>query len=120
MGCACHLGASPVIAILDTGVDITHPDLADNIWTNQLEIDGAEGRDDDGNGFTDDLHGWDFVNQSPRMRDNNGHGTHCAGIAAAVGGNGIGITGANPDAYIMPVTILQSNGTGDVATIIRG
>lgn len=110
----------PVIAILDTGVDITHPDLADNIWTNQLEIDGAEGRDDDGNGFTDDLHGWDFVNQSPRMRDNNGHGTHCAGIAAAVGGNGIGITGANPDAYIMPVTILQSNGTGDVATIIRG
>ena len=67
----------PVIAILDTGVDITHPDLADNIWTNQLEIDGAEGRDDDGNGFIDDLHGWDFVNQSPRMRDNNGHGTHC-------------------------------------------
>lgn len=110
----------PVIAILDTGVDITHPDLADNIWTNSAESDGAEGRDDDNNGFADDIHGWDFVNQSPRMRDNNGHGTHCAGIAAAVGGNGVGITGANPDALIMPLTVLQSNGQGDMATIIKG
>ena len=54
------------------------------------------------------------------MRDNNGHGTHCAGIAAACGGNGIGITGANPDALIMPITVMQSDGTGDVATIIKG
>ena len=110
----------PVIAIIDTGVDITHPDLADNIWTNELEADGSEGRDDDANGFVDDVHGWDFVNNSPRMRDNNGHGTHCAGIAAAIGGNGIGITGANPDALIMPIAVMQSNGTGDVATIIKG
>lgn len=110
----------PVIAILDTGVDITHPDLADNIWTNTLEADGVEGNDDDHNGFDDDVHGWDFVNNSARMRDNNGHGTHCAGIAAAVGGNGIGITGANPEALIMPVTVMQSNGQGDVATIIKG
>mgnify|MGYP001637835274 CR=1 FL=1 len=110
----------PVIAILDTGVDIAHPDLADNIWTNALESDGAEGSDDDGNGFIDDIHGWDFVNQSARMRDNNGHGTHCAGIAAAVGGNGIGIAGANPNALIMPITVMQSDGTGDVGTIIKG
>lgn len=110
----------PVIAILDTGVDITHPDLADNIWTNSNEANGADNRDDDGNGFIDDIHGWDFVNNSARMRDNNGHGTHCAGIVGAVGGNGIGITGANPDAYIMPIAVLQSNGTGDVATIIKG
>lgn len=110
----------PVIAILDTGVDIAHPDLADNIWTNVLESDGAEGSDDDGNGFIDDVHGWDFVNQSARMRDNNGHGTHCAGIAAAVGGNGIGIAGANPNALIMPITVMQSDGTGDVGTIIKG
>lgn len=110
----------PVIAILDTGVDITHPDLADNIWTNTLENEGSEDADDDANGFKDDIHGWDFVNNSPRIRDNNGHGTHCAGIAAAVGGNGIGAAGVNPDAWIMPVTVMQSDGTGDVATIIKG
>lgn len=110
----------PVIAILDTGVDIEHPDLIDNIWTNTLELNGAENHDDDGNGFDDDVHGWDFVNQSYRLRDNNGHGTHCAGIAAATGGNGIGIAGANPEALIMPITVLQSDGTGDIGTIIKG
>ena len=110
----------PIIAILDTGVDIDHPDLKANIWTNTKETEGAEDYDDDGNGFKDDLHGWDFVNQTGRIGDWNGHGTHCAGIAAAVGGNGIGIVGANPDALIMPVTVMQSDGTGDVATIIKG
>lgn len=110
----------PVIAILDTGIDITHPDLEANIWTNPAESTGAEGEDDDNNGYADDLHGWDFINQTPKIADYNGHGTHCAGIAAAVGDNGIGITGANPDAYIMPITVMQSDGTGDVATIIQG
>lgn len=110
----------PVIAILDTGIDIEHPDLKDNIWTNEAEFNGAEEEDDDANGFADDLHGWDFVNQTARIGDWNGHGTHCAGIAAAVGKNGIGITGANPDALIMPITVMQSDGTGDVATIIKG
>lgn len=110
----------PVIAILDTGIDITHPDLADNIWTNSAESTGAEGEDDDNNGFADDVHGWDFINQTAKIADYNGHGTHCAGIAAAVGDNGIGITGANPDAYIMPITVFQSDGTGDIATIIKG
>lgn len=108
----------PVIAILDTGVDIEHPDLAANIWTNPGETEN--GYDDDNNGFADDLHGWDFVNQTADMHDFNSHGTHCAGIAAAVGDNGIGITGANPNAYIMPIAVLQSNGSGDVATIIQG
>lgn len=110
----------PVIAILDTGIDITHPDLADNIWTNTVESTGAEGEDDDNNGFADDVHGWDFINKAAKIADYNGHGTHCAGIAAAVGDNEIGITGANPDAYIMPITVMQSDGTGDVATIIKG
>lgn len=112
--------SNPLIAILDTGVDIDHPDLKDNIYVNYAEMYGAEGSDDDGNGFIDDLHGWDFVNQSPRMRDNNGHGTHCAGIAAASGNNGLGIVGANPEARILPVTVMQSDGQGDVATIIKG
>lgn len=107
-----------VIAILDTGVDIDHPDLAANIWTNPGE--NENGYDDDNNGFADDLHGWDFVNQTADMHDWNSHGTHCAGIAAAVGDNGIGMTGANPMAYIMPVAVMQSNGTGDIATVIQG
>lgn len=110
----------PVIAIIDTGVDVFHPDLADNIWTNTLEAEGSEKADDDNNGFKDDIHGWDFVNQTGRIGDWNGHGTHCAGLAAAVGNNGVGIVGANPDALIMPVTVMQSDGVGDIATIIKG
>jgi len=86
----------PVIAILDTGVDTTHPDLADNC-----------------------IEGYDFINETSEMRDNNGHGTHVAGIAAACD-NGIGIIGANPRALIMPVAVMQSDGSGDMATIIRG
>lgn len=112
--------ARKIIAIIDTGVDVDHADLADNIWTNDAEANGAANQDDDGNGLTDDVHGYDFVNQTGDMHDFNSHGTHCAGIAAAVGGNGIGIIGANPDALIMPVAVMQSDGTGDAATIIRG
>ena len=110
----------PVIAIIDTGVDTEHPDLKDNMWVNEKEKNGVTGKDDDGNGVVDDIHGYDFVNKTGGMADFNGHGTHCAGIAAAVGHNGIGITGANPDALIMPITVMQSDGTGDVATIIKG
>ncbi|MBR5776915.1 MAG: S8 family serine peptidase [Bacteroidales bacterium] len=112
--------ARKIIAIIDTGVDVDHADLADNIWTNTAEANGAENQDDDGNGFNDDIHGYDFVNQTGDMHDFNSHGTHCAGIAAAVANNGIGIIGANPDALIMPVAVMQSDGSGDVATIVRG
>lgn len=110
----------PVIAILDTGVDIEHPDLKDNIWNNEAEINGVGGKDDDKNSFFDDIHGYDFVNNTGVIGDRNGHGTHCAGIAAAVGNNGIGITGANPDALIMPIQVLDKSGSGNVATIIKG
>lgn len=86
----------PVIAILDTGVDTTHPDLMNNI-----------------------TNGYDFINNTNEVRDYNSHGTHVAGIAAAAD-NEIGIIGANPRALIMPVTVMQSDGTGDIATIIQG
>ena len=94
----------PVIAILDTGVDITHPDLVDNIWTKP---------------GTDDVHGYDFINNTTEIRDYNSHGTHVAGIAAA-SNDEIGIIGANPQALIMPITVMQSDGSGDVATIAKG
>ena len=110
----------PVIAIIDTGVEIDHPDLAGNIWRNEAEINGIGGQDDDANGYFDDIHGYDFVNNTGVIGDRNGHGTHCAGIAAAVGNNGIGITGANPDALIMPIQVMDKSGSGNIATIIKG
>lgn len=106
----------PVIAILDTGVDITHPDLAANIWTNAAE----KGNDEDGNGFVGDVHGWDFVENTSDITDKNNHGTHCAGIAAAVGNNGVGIVGTNPNALIMPVRVLNEVALGDVSIILQG
>jgi subtilisin family serine protease len=109
----------PVIAIIDTGVDLTHPDLVDNLWTNTAEAEGAAGYDNDKNGFKGDVHGWDFINNTPNIRDNNMHGTHVAGIAAAAN-NGVGIIGANPQALIMPITVIQSDGSGDVATLVKG
>ena len=84
-----------------------------------MEANGVDGYDNDNNGFVGDVHGYDFVNNTGNIRDNNMHGTHVAGIAAAAN-NDIGIVGANPMALIMPVTVMQSDGTGDVATIIKG
>lgn len=109
-----------VIAILDTGVDWEHADLSDNIWVNEAELNGAEGYDDDGNGFIDDIRGWDFINQDNDPKDDNSHGTHCAGIAAGVGNNEVGITGANWNAKIMPIKVFQSSGRADAATIAKG
>ena len=109
----------PVIAILDTGVDINHPDLTANIWTNRAEAEGESAYDDDGNGIVDDKYGWNFVDDYYDLTDRNGHGTHVAGIAAAADNN-VGIVGANPLALIMPVKVMNDRGVGDQATIVRG
>lgn len=105
-----------VIAIIDTGVDWTHPDLSPNIWRNADEIAGNN-IDDDGNGFPDDIRGWDFINNDNNPADDNSHGTHVAGIAAAKGNNGIGITGVAWNAKIMPVKVLQSSGVGTTSGV---
>ena len=112
--------SSQIIAFLDTGVDWHHPDLAANIWTNTAEADGVTGVDDDNDGYVDDVHGWDFINNDNDPSDDNSHGTHVAGIACAVGDNGIGIAGVDWHAKIMPIKVFQSSGRGDVATITQG
>jgi subtilisin family serine protease len=108
---------SQTIAILDTGVDYNHPDLQANIWTNNKELNGIAGFDDDGNGFIDDIRGWDFINNDNAPLDDNMHGTHVAGIAGAVGGNNLGIAGAVWNVKLMPLKVFQSNGQGNASTI---
>lgn len=91
-----HKGApSVVVAVMDTGLDRTHPDLSANAWTNAGEIAG-NGLDDDANGYVDDVHGYDFAYDDGEPDDVYGHGTSCAGIVAAAQDNGIGVTGVAP------------------------
>ncbi|WP_172326718.1 S8 family serine peptidase [Mangrovicoccus sp. HB161399] len=112
-------GAGVLVAVIDTGVDYGHPDLAENMWINPGEIAG-NGIDDDGNGFVDDIHGYDFANSDARPMDGNSHGTHVAGTIAAVAGNGIGIAGVAPEARIMAVQIMSDGGTGSIFDAIQG
>jgi len=91
-----------VVGVIDTGVDYGHPDLAANIWINPGEVPD-NGIDDDGNGLVDDVRGWDFGDDDNDPMDTYSHGTHCAGIIAAVGDNGIGVVGVAWKARIMPL-----------------
>jgi len=103
--------ADVVVAVIDTGVDYSHPDMADNMWVNPGEIPG-NGIDDDGNGYVDDVHGYDFVYNDPDPDDVYGHGTHCAGTIAAVGNNATGIVGI-ASGNTNKVKIMALKGLGD-------
>ncbi len=106
-------GANVTVAVVDTGVDYAHGDLAPNSWTNP--IDPANGVDDDHNGFVDDVHGADFVDEDANPTDDAGHGTHVAGIIGAKSNNAAGIAGVNWDAKIMALKFLDEDGQGNTA-----
>jgi hypothetical protein len=118
---AGYIGSSDVyIGILDEGVQITHPDLVDNIWVHPHEVPN-DGIDNDGNGYVDDVNGWDFFSNDATVYDDpdkDAHGTHVAGTIGARGGNGIGVAGVNWRAGIIPAKFLGPDG-GSVFDAIR-
>ncbi|MCC5636676.1 S8 family serine peptidase [Nostoc sp. CHAB 5844] len=113
-----YTGEGITVAVVDSGVDRNHRDLSTNIWKNSQEIAG-NGKDDDGNGYIDDVYGWNFVSNNNNTLDKNGHGTHVAGTIAGVK-NSFGVTGIAYNAKIMPVKVLSDNGSGSDSAIANG
>ena len=107
-----------LVAVIDTGIDHTHPDLVDNVFTNAGEIPG-NGIDDDSNGFIDDVHGWNFEAKTANAKDDHDHGSHCAGTIGATGDNGKGIVGVNWNVTMLPVKFLSASGSGSLQGAIE-
>jgi subtilisin family serine protease len=107
-----------LVAVMDSGVDDTHPDLTGAIWRNPKEI-ARNGRDDDGNGYVDDFRGYDFVNGDALPRDDQGHGSHVSGIIAATGNNSKGVAGVAWGSKIIPLKVLNSSGDGFTSDIVE-
>ena len=112
-------GAGVLIAIIDSGVQLDHPELAPRLWRNAAETP-ANGIDDDRNGYVDDVHGANIKALNGNVEDDNGHGTHVAGIVAAQAGNGTGGSGIAPGAQIMAVKVLDANRSGDSSQLAKG
>ena len=110
---------SVTIALVDSGMDKTHPDLSSKVWTNPGEVAGNS-IDDDNNGFVDDLNGWNFVNGNNNPADDNGHGTLVAGIAGAASNNGIGVAGVCWQCKLMPVKVMSAGGVANYSDIASG
>jgi subtilisin family serine protease len=109
-----------IVAVIDTGIDYNHPDLKDNMWKNPKEIP-ANGIDEDANGIVDDVHGANFVGATGTGNplDDNKHGTHVAGIIAAMTNNGVGVAGTAWKTQLMAVKFLDANGSGSTANAIK-
>ncbi|HUW20042.1 MAG TPA: S8 family serine peptidase [Sedimentisphaerales bacterium] len=107
-----------VVAVVDTGIDYAHRDLQANMWVNEAEFNGTVGVDDDGNGYVDDIYGYDFFTRDGDPKDDHGHGTHCAGIIAAKGNNGLDITGVCWNARIMALKFLDWTGQGSTSDAV--
>jgi thermitase len=108
-----------IVAVIDTGVDYTNPDLAPNMWTNTKELNGTKGVDDDGNGVIDDIYGYNAVTNGGDPKDDHGHGSHCSGTIGAKGDDGKGIVGVNWNTRIMAVKFLDANGSGSLDNALR-
>ena len=107
-----------IVAVIDSGIDPEHPDLKTNLWTNPHEVAG-NGGDDDNNGFVDDIHGFNFKDHNSDIHDENGHGSHMAGIIGAVGNNGVGVAGINWNVRLMPLKFTDAQGSGTSAGAIE-
>lgn len=124
---------SVVVGIIDTGIDVNHEDLRDNIWTNPAEVAGNS-IDDDGNGFVDDIHGWDFAHNDATVFDYteptyppsetytgdlDDHGTHVAGTIGATGNNTIGVAGVNWQVSLMSLKFITEDGSGSTSKLLN-